>query len=155
MKTKFWFLLILLLLLITFVSCDASGVGETTPVAETTTVTTAPLFSSFEDFGSMKEYSDYIDQTYFDYDITHKPTREDAMKVTEGMKVAEVIALMGKAHDVWGSGQTYLVWYLEDGDVCSMPLFWPDDAPCAGPPHYLAVLEYGYIGFVGFKSSFE
>ena len=153
MKTKFWFLLILLLLLITFVSCDASGVGETTPVAETTTVATAPLFSSIEDFGSMEEYSDYIDQTYFDYDITHKPTREDAMKVTEGMKVAEVIALMGKAHDVWGSGETYLVWYLEDGDVCSMPLLWPDDAPCGGPPHFLAELEYSYIGFVGFESS--
>ena len=155
MKTKFWFLLILLLLLVALVSCDPSDAGETTPVAETTTVTTAPLFSSIEDFGSMKEYSDYIDQTYFDYDITHKPTREDAMKVTAGMKVAEVIALMGKAHEAWGSGQTDLVWYLEDGDVCSMPLFWPDDAPCAGPPHYLAELEYSYIGFVWFKSSYE
>ena len=150
MKTKFWFLLILLLLLVALVSCDPSDAGETTPVAETTTGAQPATTTIHPDLQDMQEYWKKY-HAYFDRDVTHKPTREDAMKVTEGMTIAEVIALIGKPHYEWGSGLYHLDWYLADGDCCIVWVAWPG-TPTPNPPHALAYLQYGVVGAVGIES---
>ena len=126
MKTKFWFLLILLLLLVALVSCDPSDAGETTPVAETTTVAeTSGCVTS--PFGSLEEYIEYV-ESQLDRDVSHKPTREDAMKVTEGMPIAEVLELLGKPHvSGLNSMVPSLLWYLEDGGEIFMCFMVPAD----------------------------
>ena len=144
MKAKLLFLFIFLLLLVTLVSCDTSDAGETTPATEVH-VHVTPTFRS------MREYHEYIDQKYVDRAVSHKPTREDAMKVTEGMTVAEVIALIGKPHYESGSGLYYLEWYLADGDYFFAWIAWPG-APTPNPPHALAYLQYGVVGAAGIES---
>ena len=151
MKINFLFLLISLLLLVALVSCDPSDGEETTPAAGTTTGAQPATTTVHPDLQDMPEYWKKY-HAYFDRDVTHKPTREDAMKVTEGMTPAEVIALIGKPHYESGSGLYYLEWYLADGDCFFARIAWPDDAPTPNPPDALAYLQYGVVGAVGIES---
>ena len=141
MKIRFLFLLISLLLLVALVSCDTSDVGETTPIAETTTVAeTSGCVTS--PFGSREEYIEYVN-SQLDLDVSHKPTREDAMKVTEGMPIAEVLDILGKPH-VYGLNSMVpsLLWYLEDGGEIFMCFVVPADCWDA---RFELCWEYGIV----------
>ena len=130
MKTKFWFLLILLLFALTFVSCDASGVGETTLVAETTTgaqPTTDGHVHEKKIFNSAKEWQEFRN-SHMDLAVSHKPTREDVMKITDGMPIAEVFEILGKPHIMGAtSSMPTVLWHLDDGSACEVWFEVPEE----------------------------
>ena len=143
MKAKLLFLFIFLLLLVTLVSCDTSDAGETTPATEVH-VHVTPTFRS------MREYHEYIDQKYVDRAVSHKPTREDAIKVTEGMLSADVFEILGKPHGYGDFASCpSMKWYLADNGVCYMTFSIPDDY-CKGcwPDEFDLAWEYGAVGSI-------
>lgn len=143
MKIRFLFLLTLLLLVATFVSCNLSGEGETTPATEEHMHVTPT-------FRSMKEYHEYIDQKYVDRAVSHKPTREDAIKVTEGMLSADVFEILGKPHGYGDYASCpSMKWYLADNGVCYMTFRIPDDY-CKGcwPDKFDLAWEFGAVASI-------
>ena len=70
-----------------------------------------------EESAPVEEPFDY--KTLFDFDMQHKPTYEDYLKIQDGMTVEQAVAILGKPHDLdAAAGSKYLTWELADGGSC-------------------------------------
>lgn len=78
---------------------------------------TEELITRDEESVSVEEPFDY--KTLFDFDMQHKPTYEDYLKIQDGMTVEQAVAILGKPHDLdAAAGSKYLTWELADGGSC-------------------------------------
>ncbi|MBE6675817.1 MAG: hypothetical protein E7594_03135 [Ruminococcaceae bacterium] len=58
-------------------------------------------------------------ETLFDYEMQHKPTYADYLKIEIDMTVEEVVEILGKPHGTdAAAGSKYLVWEMAEGGSC-------------------------------------
>ncbi|MBQ7380293.1 MAG: hypothetical protein IJW70_11530 [Clostridia bacterium] len=75
------------------------------------------LITDDQESVSTPEPFDY--QTLFDFEMQHKPTYEDYLKIQDGMTVEQVVEILGKPHDLdAAAGSKYLTWEMADGGSC-------------------------------------
>jgi hypothetical protein len=75
------------------------------------------LITQDEESSRIKEVFDYT--TLFDFEMQHKPTYEDYLKIAENMTVEEAVAILGKPHNMdAAAGSKYLTWEMADGGSC-------------------------------------
>ncbi len=66
---------------------------------------------------STPEPFDY--KTLFDFEMQHKPTYQDYLKIRDDMTVEQAVAILGKPHDLdAAAGSKYLTWEMADGGSC-------------------------------------
>lgn len=91
-------------------------------------------------------------ETLFDYEMQHKPTYTDYLKIEIDMTVEEVVEILGKPHGTDAAvGSKYLLWEMAEGGSCIVkvvslnakenPTEWSDILK----PHYGgAIITYHY-----------
>ena len=102
-------------------------------------------------------------ETLFDYEMQHKPTYADYLKIETDMTVEEVVEILGKPHGTdAAAGSKYLLWEMAEGGSCIVkvvslnakenPTEWSDILK----PHYGgAIITYHYIKYNSHKSFFD
>ena len=111
---------------------------------------TEELITQDAQSASTEEEFDY--RTLFDFEMQHKPTYEDYLKIKEGMTVEEAVAILGKPHNLdAAAGSKYLTWEMADGGSCwvkAVSLYAtenPTDWSQILQPHYGgAIVDYHY-----------
>ena len=60
-------------------------------------------------------------ETLFDYEMQHKPTYEDYLKIEKDKTVEEVVEILGKPHGTDAAlGSKYLLWEMAEGGSCAI-----------------------------------
>ena len=66
---------------------------------------------------------DELRENMYDETLTHRPTLTDMAKVKVGMPFPEVVAILGKPHQLMPlSSMDIMVWYTLEGTVCRIPI---------------------------------
>lgn len=111
---------------------------------------TEELITRDEESVSVEEEFDY--KTLFDFEMQHKPTYEDYLKIQDGMTVEQAVAILGKPHNRdSAAGSKYLMWEMADGGSCwikAVSLYStenPTEWSQILQPHYGgAIVDYHY-----------
>ena len=111
---------------------------------------TEELITRDEESVSVEEEFDY--KTLFDFEMQHKPTYEDYLKIQDDMTVEQAVAILGKPHNLdAAAGSKYLTWEMADGGSCwikAVSLYAtenPTDWSQILQPHYGgAIVDYHY-----------
>lgn len=78
---------------------------------------TEELITQDRESVSPPEPFDY--KTLFDFEMQHKPTYQDYLKIRDDMTVEQAVAILGKPHDLdAAAGSKYLTWEMADGGSC-------------------------------------
>ena len=111
---------------------------------------TEELITRDEESVSVEEPFDY--KTLFDFEMQHKPTYEDYLKIQDDMTVEQAVAILGKPHNLdAAAGSKYLTWEMADGGSCGIKAVSlystenPTDWSQILQPHYGgAIVDYHY-----------
>ena len=101
------------------------------------------LITQAEESVLTEEAFDYT--TLFDFEMQHKPTYEDYLKIKENMTVEEAVAILGKPHNMDAAvGSKYLTWEMADGGSCWVKAVSPSSTE--NPTDWSEILGPNYGG---------
>ena len=99
------------------------------------------LITQAEESVLTEEAFDYT--TLFDFEMQHKPTYEDYLKIKENMTVEEAVAILGKPHNMdAAAGSKYLTWEMADGGSCWVKAVSPSSTE--NPTDWSEILKPNY-----------
>lgn len=85
-----------------------------TPAKKVTGGASEELITQQGESATVQDVFDYT--TLFDFDMQHKPTYEECLKIYDNMTVEQVVELLGRPHGMdAAAGSKYLIWTTEDG----------------------------------------